>query len=78
MPIYCYECTKCETFFEKFHGMNEKLTRCPSCETEDSLKKVPSLARIKVQDNVGKVTRESIEENREELNNTKQSLKEKK
>lgn len=30
MPTYEYLCEKCGTF-EKFHGINETLTECPTC-----------------------------------------------
>jgi putative FmdB family regulatory protein len=35
MPTYDYRCTKCETIFEKFHGINEtpEIT-CPECNSE--------------------------------------------
>lgn len=34
MPTYDYECPKCDTQFEKFHGINEKGKKCPRCGTK--------------------------------------------
>lgn len=32
MPIYEYQCGKCETVIEQIHGINEKpAVKCPSC-----------------------------------------------
>jgi putative FmdB family regulatory protein len=32
MPIYEYQCKKCETVTERIHGMNDApVVKCPSC-----------------------------------------------
>ncbi len=33
MPTYEYHCAKCGTF-EAFHGINDQLTHCPTCQGE--------------------------------------------
>lgn len=43
MPLYIYECEKCEYKFESFHSMNEELHNCEKCSSDNTLKKVPQL-----------------------------------
>jgi len=78
MPIYVYECLDCETHFTASHGMKESQATCKSCEGTD-IRRVPTSftnlsKRIEKVKKVGEVTKEFIEENREELNKQKQEL----
>jgi len=78
MPIYVYECLECETNFTVSHGMKENQTTCKSCESVD-IKRVPTLftnlsKRIEKVKKVGEMTKEFIEESREELSKQKQDL----
>jgi putative FmdB family regulatory protein len=47
MPNYNYRCRNCELEFESFHGMKEKSSPCPDCESED-LKKIIKTVSFKV------------------------------
>ena len=42
MPRYAYRCDACEILFERIHSMAEKLTDCENCNSEGSLKRIPS------------------------------------
>ena len=48
MPIYEYECKKCEYTFEELQSIHDKaLTKCPECGAKKSLKKLISTSAIK-------------------------------
>jgi putative FmdB family regulatory protein len=40
MPTYDYACTECEHTFEEFHGMKDRVQKCPECGKE-SLTRIP-------------------------------------
>ena len=82
MPVYTYNCSQCNEFFEIRHGMTEKAEECKLCKS-DKIKKVPSMPLLLKKDvpkddgKVGDVTKEFIENSREELKKEKKILKEK-
>ena len=75
-----YQCSSCDESFEVHHSMSEKLTDCDSCETDDSLKRVPSQFFVK-QNNIdnnkktGDIVNEFIKDTTEELKQEKKELK---
>jgi putative FmdB family regulatory protein len=43
VPIYEYQCKKCEHTFEEIQGLNdEPLTTCPECNSKKALTKLLS------------------------------------
>ena len=49
LPRYTYYCKECEHVFETGHAMGENLTHCRSCDTLDTLRRVPAAINIKKQ-----------------------------
>ena len=48
MPIYEYQCEKCEYIFEELQSIHEEaLTDCPECAAKKSLKKLISAPAIR-------------------------------
>jgi len=86
MPRYKYQCSTCKHVVIVFHGMNEKFTnrKCILCNTEDAMKKAltrPTIVQndlIEQEQEVGEITKEYIESNREILDQQKKEAKEKK
>jgi|MDSZ01.3.fsa_nt_gb putative FmdB family regulatory protein len=83
MPKYTYKCSECEVVFETRHSMSEELTDCTECETDGTLKKVPSMFISFVKktgesknSKVGELTKEKIEEFRKDLNKQKKDMRE--
>ena len=81
MPRYLYRCAKCEFLFEKVHSITEKLTDCEQCETENSLKRLPSSFRLvnKLHSNnnttrPGQVVKDHIEEARRDIEEQKKEM----
>ena len=81
MPKYFYRCTDCENEFEIYHSIKECLKYCDQCELE-TLIRVPSLVFTKVTKQdlktkkvVGSVVKEFIEDEKEQLQSEKQTLK---
>ena len=82
MPRYRYQCTACENEAKVFHLMDESYTDCVECGTIDSMKKMLTspLKKVITEDasnnsQVGNITKEYIEANREILEVEKQSAK---
>ena len=79
MPKYAYRCNECENEFEIYHSINDKLKNCKSCESIESLVRIPSLT-IKIVKNVnsktkvGEIVNSHIEEARQELKKEKEKL----
>ena len=79
MPKYAYRCSECENEFEIYHSINDKLKNCKSCESIESLIRIPSLT-IKIVKNtnnktkVGEIVNSHIEEARQELKKEKDKL----
>tara|TARA_Y100000296_G_C5110582_1_gene224926 strand:- start:26 stop:295 length:270 start_codon:yes stop_codon:yes gene_type:complete len=85
MPRYQYECQQCGIIIKAFHGYKEVLIDCDKCESKDTLKKILSVpyygSKILSPDptqEIGEITKEYIEENRELLKQQQEELKNKK
>jgi putative FmdB family regulatory protein len=77
MPRYTYRCDACDKYFEVFHSISEKLTKC-ECGEEDSLTRVPSLPfRVSVSDEQkpGQMVKDFIEDTKKEIHEYKQDMK---
>ena len=47
MPVYEYECKKCEYVFEEFQNLDDSpLANCPECKIKNSLVKLLSASVI--------------------------------
>ena len=46
MPIYCYKCKDCDAEFEARHRMQESISKCRACQSENIFK-VPSIQQTK-------------------------------
>ena len=82
MPFYAYKCEKCEHAFEIFHGMEEELTSCIACESENSLVRIPaeflsSLKKEHKNAKIGSVVESYIADAKKEISKEKKSLKNK-
>jgi len=81
MPKYVYKCADCEFIFETNHSIKEKLRDCPSCEVTDSLNRLPTSFTVAkplgtlANKKTGTVTKEKIEQFRQELKSDKEKLK---
>ena len=82
MPRYNYQCDECEDTVIVFHGINEMAVDCPTCDTPQTMKKLLSVPTIiKPEQNtqkevqVGALTREYIEANRQILREQKKEAK---
>jgi len=84
MPRYTYRCKRCEVVFDIRHSMSEELTDCTECENINTLEKVPStFVSLSQKTNeldknlkVGHLTKQKIEEFREDLKQQKKEMKE--
>ncbi len=78
MPIYLYRCVTCKHEFKENHSMSDKITYCESCESEDTLVRLPShFAHFRKQEKepkVGTLVKEYIESNRADLKEEKARL----
>ena len=79
MPKYLYSCSECGHSFKIYHSSKEKLKNCPQCEVVDGLKREVNKVFIKKQEenlnkNIGDITKEFIEDNREILKDYKKDL----
>ena len=80
MPKYIYSCQECDHAFSVYHSPKEKLKNCPQCDTRDGLlRKVNKVFVNKTETgsnikNVGDLTKEFIEDNRDILKDYKKEL----
>jgi len=73
VPTYVYKCSDCEHIFEASHSYKERLTDCPKCKKEKTLKKqfntpiqlIKSLQTGK--NKPGEVVKQEIERKKEEI-----------
>ena len=85
MPRYSYICTSCENHIEVSHSVDERLSFCDVCKT-DNLKKILSIPNISNSNQInpltnrknGDIVKEKIEEYRKDLKEQKQQLKDRK
>tara|TARA_R110002074_G_scaffold142363_1_gene288883 strand:+ start:858 stop:1124 length:267 start_codon:yes stop_codon:yes gene_type:complete len=80
MPKYAYRCNECENEFEIYHSINDKLKNCKSCESVETLIRIPSLTikvvkKVNNNTKVGEVVNSHIEDARQELKKEKEKLK---
>ena len=80
MPIYIYECLDCEDQFKVSHGMTEDHEKCDSCESND-IRRVPTLftnlaKKRTIKSRTGDLTKEFIENAKEEFRQEKKELDE--
>jgi putative FmdB family regulatory protein len=83
MPLYIYNCEKCNSTFESFHGLNDILTECIDCHNVGTIKKIPTLltslpVRDKTKEAAGTRVKEAIEDNRKLLLDSQQDYKNRK
>ena len=81
MPRYRYKCSQCEASKAAFHLISETLSNCDECDGVGTMEKLVSTPYIKKEtvlekDEVGEITKEHIEANREILEQQKQEAKE--
>lgn len=81
MPIYKYNCEKCEEVTTVIHTFGDNLLTCPHCNEEGCMTRLlnkPFISKkIENQSNVGDLTKKFIEENREVLEQQKKEIREK-
>lgn len=82
MPFYHYHCHHCRRDFTVKHGMFFEQSRCTLCHTSGFLEKIVPQVSIKKQNfqenkKVGDITKEHIEDAREDLKKMKKERKEK-
>jgi len=82
MPRYNYQCDECENIVIVFHGINEVAADCPTCEAQQTMKRLLSVPTIikseqstQQEAQVGALTREYIEANRQILREQKKEAK---
>ncbi len=90
MPEYTYVCNSCSMTSSITHRIDEIATVCPSCGTDASIRKVPSIitvlqdrndsSRIEQQSNKtnfkpGEIVKSSINEIQQDVANEKENLK---
>ena len=79
MPRYVYYCESCDSHFQIRHGMKEKQELCTLCRQTGNLTKVPQMPIIKTNpesnQEVGTLTKNYIEENRDLLNSMKKEAR---
>ena len=76
MPKYMYQCENCEISFQIVHSIKEKLTDCEECNTEGTLKRIPSMPFVfSKTKGVGKLVDKHIEETKKEVEAEKKRLK---
>jgi putative FmdB family regulatory protein len=76
MPRYAYLCEKCNKSFQVAHSIKEKLTDCEECNSEGTLKRVPSIPFVfSEKKRAGKLVDKHIEETKKEVEAEKKRLK---
>jgi putative FmdB family regulatory protein len=81
MPRYSYICTSCENHIEVSHSIDERLSFCDVCKT-DNLKKILSIPNISNSNQInpltnrknGDIVNEKIKEFKESLKEQKQEM----
>ena len=81
MPIYSYGCLGCDTTFTIKHGMNETCEGCPTCGSDDVLRRPTTFNNpampSKRSKKVGDATKEYIEDAKQDLKTQKEELEQK-
>ena len=76
MPRYKFQCSECENIYIVFLGINETMTDCETCGSENTMIKMYdkffSKVEKKATEKTGNITKKYIEDNREILKQQKQ------
>ena len=79
MPRYVYLCSKCDGYFQVWHGMKDMQESCQLCFESNCLTKVPQMPLIKKEqkqnNNVGDLTKDYIKQNQELLKEMKKEAR---
>ena len=81
MPRYKYECGKCNHLVIAFHRLKDTVTDCIKCDSKDTMKKLLSRPIVlqesesDIEEEIGELTKEHIEANREILKQQKEKAK---
>jgi len=81
MPRYKYECGKCNHLVIAFHRLKDTVTDCIKCDSKDTMKKLLSRPIVlqesesDIGEEIGELTKEHIEANREILKQQKEKAK---
>tara|TARA_Y100001963_G_C6583022_1_gene354366 strand:+ start:179 stop:430 length:252 start_codon:yes stop_codon:yes gene_type:complete len=79
MPQYVYRCKACDSEFEVWHSMSERMTDCQKCHKTKVLFKIPCLSEnavhVERERKVGKLVDEHIRDAKEEVRKEKKKLK---
>ena len=71
MPKYVYSCNACNTEFEAYHGMRDKMDYCVNCDQKDCVVRITHLTNVIRKYNTGNQVKEAIEENKNILKQMK-------
>ena len=75
MPRYIYHCDECEKTFQIAHSIKEKLTDCEECDSEATLRRIPTMPLILNKDQkTGTLVKEFIKDAKEDLNQEREHL----
>ena len=78
MPIYVYQCGDCLGEWKENHLMSESIEDCPWCDSKNIARKPSDFTfnskNQEKQKKVGDLTREFIENSKEDLKNQKKGL----
>ena len=78
MPIYVYECADCLGTWKENHGMSETIEECNWCDSKNIYRKPPPVVSVfkphTKKKKVGDITKEYIENAREELKQQKNDM----
>ena len=81
MPRYKYECGKCNHLVIAFHRLKDTVTDCIKCDSKDTMKRLLSRPIVlqesesDIEKEIGELTKEHIEANREILKQQKEKAK---
>ena len=81
MPRYKYECGKCNHLVIAFHRLKDTVTDCIKCDSKDTMKRLLSRPIVlqesesDIEEEIGELTKEHIEANREILKQQKEKAK---
>ena len=82
MPRYRYRCEDCKKEQLIFHLIKEVITKCPLCAVQNQMKKILTTPNIitdngsEPEEEVGEITKQYIEANRDILKQQKEKAKE--
>tara|TARA_R100000388_G_scaffold94967_2_gene84559 strand:- start:9315 stop:9563 length:249 start_codon:yes stop_codon:yes gene_type:complete len=78
LPIYVYQCGDCLGEWKENHLMSESIEDCPWCDSKNIARKPSDFTfnskKQEKQKKVGDLTREFIENSKEDLKNQKKGL----